>query len=179
MQESEAQQFVTGLFESWYPWLVRYARGIAGSVELAEDAAQEGFCSLYSALVKGQTIENPKAYTFCVVRRQVAKKFNLTKHETELICKSLVQPEADDGFFVEDEVQRYFAVLTSREEEVVLLRLQAMKYREIAQALGISRSSVNTLLARAVRKLRKAMDAGAELREETPTRDSYVRQTLQ
>jgi len=179
MQEEEAQQFVTGLFESWYPCLVRYARRIAGSVELAEDAAQEGFCSLYCALVKGQTIENPKAYIFCVVRRQVAKKFNMTNHETELIRKFLVQPEADDGVVVGYEVQRYFAVLTSREEEVVLLRLQAMKYREIAQALGISRSSVNTLLARAVLKLRKAMDASAEPREANPTRDSYVTQTLQ
>jgi DNA-directed RNA polymerase specialized sigma24 family protein len=49
------------------------------------------------------------------------------------------------------------SVLTSREQEVVLLRMQSLKYREIARLLGISRNSVNTLLARALRKLQAAV----------------------
>ncbi len=47
------------------------------------------------------------------------------------------------------------SVLTEREKEVVLLRLQSLKYREIAKQLGNSEKSVATLLARAVAKLRK------------------------
>ena len=47
-------------------------------------------------------------------------------------------------------------VLTVREEEVVLLRLQSLKYREIASQLGISDKSVCTLLARALKKLQAA-----------------------
>jgi len=39
---------------------------------------------------------------------------------------------------------------------VLLLRLEALKYREIAEQLGISMNSVNTLLARALRKLEDA-----------------------
>jgi RNA polymerase sigma factor (sigma-70 family) len=46
-------------------------------------------------------------------------------------------------------------LLSRREEEVLLLRLEAMKYREIADQLGISMNSVNTILARALQKLRK------------------------
>jgi RNA polymerase sigma factor (sigma-70 family) len=53
-------------------------------------------------------------------------------------------------------IQQYLCLLSRREEEVLLLRLEAMKYREIADHLGISMNSVNTLLARALRKLQKA-----------------------
>ena len=55
------------------------------------------------------------------------------------------------------DIRTLLSVLTPREEEVLLLRLDAMKYREIADQLGISMNSVNTLLARALRKLQEAM----------------------
>ena len=47
-------------------------------------------------------------------------------------------------------------MLSPREEEVLLLKLEALKYREIAAQLGISMNSANTLLARALRKLKEA-----------------------
>ena len=40
---------------------------------------------------------------------------------------------------------------------MLLLRPESLKYREIADQLGISMNSVNTLLARALRKLQQAM----------------------
>jgi DNA-directed RNA polymerase specialized sigma24 family protein len=54
------------------------------------------------------------------------------------------------------DVRSLLSVLSLREEEVLLLRLEAFKYREIAEQLGISMNSVNTLLARALRKLQQA-----------------------
>ena len=54
------------------------------------------------------------------------------------------------------DIRSLLSVLSPREEEVLLLRLEALKYREIAEQLGISMNSVNTLLARALRKLQGA-----------------------
>jgi RNA polymerase sigma factor (sigma-70 family) len=54
------------------------------------------------------------------------------------------------------DIRNLLSVLSPREEEVLLLRLEALKYREIADQLGISMNSVNTLLARALRKLQEA-----------------------
>jgi RNA polymerase sigma factor (sigma-70 family) len=54
------------------------------------------------------------------------------------------------------DIRSLLSVLSPREEEVLLLRLEALKYREIADQLGISMNSVNTLLARALRKLQQA-----------------------
>ena len=63
------------------------------------------------------------------------------------------QPESA---FEVDQARKLFSVLTLREEEVISLRVAGMKYREIARHLGVHASSVNTLLARALRKLRMA-----------------------
>jgi RNA polymerase sigma factor (sigma-70 family) len=54
------------------------------------------------------------------------------------------------------DIRGLLSILSTREEEVLLLRLEALKYREIADQLGISVNSVNTLLARALRKLQQA-----------------------
>lgn len=55
------------------------------------------------------------------------------------------------------DLRSLLSVLSPREEEVLPLRLESLKYREIAEQLGISVNSVNTLLARALRKLQKAI----------------------
>ena len=60
------------------------------------------------------------------------------------------------------DIRNLLSVLSPREEEVLLLRLEALKYREIAEQLGIGMNSVNTLLARALRKLQHAMGQKAE-----------------
>jgi DNA-directed RNA polymerase specialized sigma24 family protein len=78
----------------------------------------------------------------------------------------------------QDEVSRLFSVLTEREEEVVLLRMECFKYREIAEQLGINGKTVATLLARALRKLQQAFAAAAG---PAPARreESNVPKTLQ
>jgi RNA polymerase sigma factor (sigma-70 family) len=163
MKRAEASALVHSLFESWYPALVRYAHRGSGSLEAAEDLAQETFMLLYRALRQGQKIDSPKGWTLCVVRRQIGKQIRHHRrdgvlHESLEAIESLpcgrVQPQEPE--MERDDATRLFAVLTRREEEVILLRMQAMKYREIGVHLGISPNSVNTLLARALRKLQKA-----------------------
>jgi DNA-binding CsgD family transcriptional regulator len=60
------------------------------------------------------------------------------------------------GISAVDDLQSLLHVLTRREGEVLLLRLESLKYREIADQLGISINSVNTLLSRALKKLQLA-----------------------
>jgi RNA polymerase sigma factor (sigma-70 family) len=163
MESKEAAEFVSSLFEAWYPALVRYAYRASGSLEFAEDAVQEAMFSLYCALEGGQTIANAKAWTLCVVRREVTRQLQSYRHAgvagatLDEVESCLVSPAPPvDEMLQWDEVFRLISVLTRREEEVLLLRLQPMKYKEIAEELGISRTSVNTLLSRAIRKLQKA-----------------------
>ena len=129
MNESDATDLLTALYDRWYMALVRYALRTTCNYELAEDLAQDTFMQLYQALRSGKSIEHPKAWTICVLRRAMNRQMKYRNLHEQL-----------------DEL----------EEEVLLLRLETLKYREIAEQLGISINSVNTLLARALRKLQEA-----------------------
>ncbi len=163
MKQEEAAQLVNALFTEWGPFLARYGLRMTGSVELSEDLIQEAFLALYRDLRSGKCIDNPKAWTFGAVRNQVRKHARYVRRHAE----DLESPEILDQIPAEprwpDVVSEVandapigLSVLTVREEEVILLRLQSLKYREIAAELGISSKSVCTLLARAVKKLQIA-----------------------
>jgi RNA polymerase sigma factor (sigma-70 family) len=154
VNENDATDLVAGLFDRWYMSLVRYALRTTANYELAEDLAQETFMQLYQALRAGKNIEHPKAWTVCVLRRAMCRCMqDRTPHEPfdeEIAGGSVneVQTSLD--------LRSLLSVLSPREKEVLLLRLESLKYREISDQLGISINSVNTLLARALRKLQQA-----------------------
>lgn len=161
MTRDEATAVVNALFDSWYESMVRYAVRLTGSVDEAEEIVQEAFLSLFDELAAGKSIENPRAWTFCVVRRGAGKRLQhhlkreVPLDEVDLLDRLAVAP----GFEADGDWDRMMAVLTRRETEVVMLRLESMKYREIGAALGISGNSVNVLLARALKKLQAFVGA--------------------
>lgn len=160
MNESDATDLVAALFDRWYMSLVRYAIRTTASYELAEDLAQDAFMQLYQALRAGKSIEHPKAWTICVLRRAMNKQLKdrgLHEQLDELDMPEEPAPEMSRLA----EIRSLLSMLSPREEEVLLLRLEALKYREIADQLGISMNTVNTLLARALRKLQSALSQDA------------------
>ncbi|MBL8222300.1 MAG: sigma-70 family RNA polymerase sigma factor [Bryobacterales bacterium] len=162
MTRDEATAVVNALFDSWYEAMVRYAARLSGSVEEAEEVVQEAFLGLFDELLAGKAIENPRAWTFCVVRRGAGRRLRhhlkreVPLEEMDLLDTMAVPP----GMEGDGDLDRMLAVLTRRETEVVMLRLESMKYREIGSALGISSNSVNVLLARALRKLQAFVGSG-------------------
>ncbi len=157
MSPEQARELVSSLFESWYSTLIRYANRNTGRNEGARDAVQQTFMALYEALIKGQEIRSPKAWTLCVLRREIRSLQDEAADYAPLetfdenkrgICVSFLNAESD-------EVLRALNVLTAREQEALLLRIEALRYREIAEAMGVTTSTVNVLLSRAVAKLRE------------------------
>jgi len=155
VNETDATTLVTELFDHWYTPLVRYALRSTAAHDQAEDLVQDVFMQLYQALRSGKCIEYPKAWTLCVLRRAVNHKLRERYHYEQLDEQEIAPVLPEDGFDAST-IQGLLSLLTRREEEVLLLRLEAMKYREIADHLGISMNTVNTLLARALRKLHEA-----------------------
>jgi RNA polymerase sigma factor (sigma-70 family) len=162
MNRQQASDLVTSLFESWYPALVRYAYSLTGSSAVAQDAVQQSFMALYRALVQGQQIAYPKAWTLCVLRREIAASWEESA-DTEPLddLDGYTLAHMDPEIYGED-IPKLLSCLTPREQEVLMLRMEAYKYREIAESLGISPNSVNTLLSRAITKLQKLIKPPAE-----------------
>ncbi len=163
MNRDEASELLNSLFETWHSTLVRYVYQLTGNVDLAQDVVQESFMLLYRELRAGKPVDNPKGWTLCVARRQISKQLRnyqslnpLTRGLEVLESMPFGSSRWQEPGFEQEDAAKLFSVLTPRELEVVLLRTEALKYREIARQLGISPNSVNTLLARALRKLQAA-----------------------
>ncbi len=162
------EALVDGLYRDWYACLVRYALSVAGSLQTAEDVVQESFMALYRELLDGQHIDSPKGWTLCVVRRELIK---LTRQQErhggpfQSLSDFADFPDrhADEqGQCTQDwTIGDLLGVLSRREQEVILMRVKGLKYRQIASALGVSINSVKTLLARALKKMRKVSETGA------------------
>lgn len=184
MTADTAAKTVSALFESWYSSLVRYASRATGSFALAEDLVQETFMQLYRELRAGKTVDQPKAWTFSLLRRSIGR--HVRNHARQIgaeqpleVAEALpsIPSRADTAQIELDELSKLFSILTRREEEVLLLRMEAFKYREIADRLGISANSVNTLLARALRKLQKAATGRPQKSPASKQVENSVRKT--
>ena len=169
IRRDSAKQLVSALFAEWYGPMVRYACRATGSFEAAEDTVQASFTDLYRALLEGKAITNPKGWILCVVRRAIVDRAREARRhggaflgltEVENLPQLRVQPKFDS--WENTDLSRLLSGLSAREEEVLLLRVQAMKYRQIAAELKIGINSVKTLLARAVRKMQQATAASQE-----------------
>ena len=163
MGRQEALQQFDPFFEVWYPHLLRYVCRFAPCRSTAEDVVQDVFLDLYKTILAGQKIEYPKAWTMRVSRRKCAelrgRPFNLDlSHDSMEALENYGENPAPD-FNSNIDLERLrgcLSVLTEREEQVLLLRLQAMKFREIAASLGITTSTVNTLLLRGLERLQQS-----------------------
>jgi len=163
MNPKDATHLVEGLYASWYNRVVRYVIRVTGKPGEAEDIVQEAFMELYRQLREGRQIHNPQGWVVRVVQRMIIRRrhqWNQEQRQEPLeVAGAQIQTsrqEALQGWECE-QTRKLLGILTPREEEVLLLRLDSLKYREIAEALEISSNSVSTLLARALKKLKEAV----------------------
>jgi RNA polymerase sigma factor (sigma-70 family) len=153
------------LFASWRPALFRYALRLCGAPDLAEDFVQEAFLALCRKSVEGEDVRDPRQWTLCVVRYQASKHLrdqSRRKEEfrpTELLDNVAASVPSSTPSGGGGQVNALLHVLTPREREVFRLRMESMKYEQIALRLRISPKTIAALLARALRKLQKAAAA--------------------
>jgi RNA polymerase sigma factor (sigma-70 family) len=147
---------VNRLFDGWYGALVSYASRLTSSSVFAEDVVQEAFYLLYRELAAGKAIANEKAWTFCVVRREIGRQvYRRRRREVSLDSPEVRRAEAAEaGEPDREHWAELFALLSPREEEVLLLSMETLRYKEIGAVMGISHNTVATMHRRAIRKLR-------------------------
>ena len=184
MDCQEATKLVEALFQGWGPCLSRYAYRLTCDREAADDLVQEAFLSLYQAYRRGEEIESPRAWALAVVRRLAAmRRRNQGRHREELTApealSNLEDPRGRLDEAEEPDALALLQVLTKREQEIVLMRIESLKYREIASALRISQKTVETLLARALKKMRRAAAAMAQGHAPAANVENNVPKTLQ
>lgn len=157
---------VTQIFEEARDDIYRYLVVTLGlRPPLAQDATQEVFLRLYVALRKGERIENLRGWIF-----RVAHNHGLTIRTRE---SNVLSIEPDFETLIPDHSENPEQALLDRERRLrfqhaveglsdqqrncLSLRAEGFRYREIAEILGLSDSSVCVFLQRAIRRLRKTL----------------------
>ena len=150
------------LFRGWYPRLADYAVRILRSRDAAEDAVQDVLVALWERREKLPDGGALVGYLFRSVRNrslnQLRQRRTQGKWLATLDPEPTLQPVAETGIEDQELDQAYRAALAEvspRGREVFLLsRDHGLSYPQIAETLGISVKTVETLMGRALRTLR-------------------------
>lgn len=157
-----------GFYRATVAPLRRYLTRLLGNRADAEDVAQDSYARVYPAM-QAQRVEKPEAFLYTAARRLAFK--NLTRRRTaatvsvepaKLDQHAAVAAGVRDSVIARQDLEAFrvaVAGLPPRCREVFLLRkLELLPHEEIARRLGITVSTVDKQLARALRLVRAAMD---------------------
>lgn len=165
-QAETLDQQVTQVFKQFRDSVYRYLVAILKNPSAAEDITQEAFMRLYGCLRDGQDITNVRSWVFRVARNlalneKAGSRFLETEEpfildrlrdESESV---LLDPE--QSFLQRERIHIAMRELSPQQRECLALRAEGFRYREIAQILTISPSTVAQSLRRGIKKLAKEL----------------------
>jgi RNA polymerase sigma-70 factor (ECF subfamily) len=161
---SSLQEEILALFEHSRAGLLRYLSSIGVRDHDAEEVIQEVFLALFRHLRLGRDQQNLRGWVFRVAHNLGLKQRNATRR-TALAADDIFSRQIDPGPNPEQQVnarQRQgkllavFHALPEQDRCCLHLRSEGLRYREIAEALGISLGAVAQSLARSLDRLHRA-----------------------
>lgn len=169
----DVEQEVIRAYESLRLPVSLYLAAVVGDASEAEDICQEVFLRLFIHCSNRGMVapESLRSWVFRVGHNLAIDRIRTRKFTWELDGDDPLQvllqlPDAGrtpEETVLErerlDAVQRGLAQLSSQEQHCLYLRAEGFRYREIAEILGITSSSVAEFLRRAIRKLTRGSHA--------------------
>jgi len=162
----ELQDQVAQLYTETREDVYRYLLTLGVHPPKAQEAVQEVFLRLYTSLKKGEKIESLRGWVFRVAhnyglkvraRQSSEEKFD-PAYETRLMSPSA---NAERELLDREKMSRLNSAvegLSEQQKRVLFLRMEGLRYPEIASTLGISASAVGEFLRRALLRLKKVRD---------------------
>ena len=152
-------------FDERFAPLFRYLDRLSGDPELASDIAQEAFVRLFR---RGSMPDDVRGWLGVVASNLFRDDRRRSQRRVQLLARQPVEVTvgagATDGSAVDAlvseerrrTVREALDTLGERDRQMLLLRHEGYSYREVARAVGVSESSVGTLLIRATAAFRAA-----------------------
>jgi RNA polymerase sigma-70 factor, ECF subfamily len=155
------------LFDQLRNRLLRYVLSLGVYAHDGEDIIQEVFLSLFRHLQLGRSRRNLRGWVFRVAHNLALKQRNGRQRQQARMepDSSLVEVQLDPATNPEEqlaEIQRrrqllaVVRALPEQDQWCLYLRAEGLRYREIAEALGMSLGAVANSLARAIERLERA-----------------------
>ena len=152
------------LFKEYYKPLVVWGATFVSDVQHSEDIVQDFFVKLWEKSLTDKLFpDSLKSYLFTSVRN--LDRLDPLKQACDVAYYERPWEEYDN--FEEEVFQRVeveLGKLPPRTQEIIrCVYLKGMKYKEVAEKLGISVATVNSLLVKALKKLRQQSDNESKL----------------
>ena len=155
------EEEVIGLFDDLRESLFRYSLTFRLPPHDCEDVIQEVFLALFKHLQQGRSRRNLRGWIFRVAhnlalkrcydgRRMQPADFSITTEQPDLA------PNVEEQLMWNERRSRLISVFDALPDEYrhcLQLRAEGLRYREIAEVLGISLGSVSQYLTRALTRL--------------------------
>ena len=159
LQDQVAQLFLEAREDVY-----RYLLSLGLYPPQAQEGAQEVFLRLYAALKKGEKILNPRAWIFRVAHNlglKIRARQNFQAPFDADLELQLAGPgmNPEQSLIERERTLRFHQAiegLSNQQRQCLFLRLEGLRYPEIAAALGISASAVGEFLRRAIARLKKS-----------------------
>jgi RNA polymerase sigma factor (sigma-70 family) len=139
----------------------RHLAYLTGDSSLAEDLTQEAFGKLYQH-DRASSIRNPKSWLVAVASNLAYNHFRSESRRTAREFAQAVPALAHTApqIAVDDviDVRRALRDLEPRDRTALMLRHSGFSYIEVAEAIGVSATSVGTILARAQARFRSVYE---------------------
>lgn len=157
------------LFREHHESLFRYLVRLGGDESVARDAVQHAFLRM---LERPPSTENPKAWLYTVATNAVREWARTNRRRERILGESgdrvpIADPPPPPDAVLERtragaRVRRALDELDERDRTIVLMREEGFSHREIALAVGTTTGSVGTMLARALEKMARSLNAQDE-----------------
>ena len=135
-------------------------RRCGGSVAVAEDLTQETFLAAVAELRKGRSIEAPMPWVLGIARHKLLDHYRKQARSERFLRnaeRELAEPPGDGGERVRDRAgAALLRVPAAQRAALVLRHLDGLSVPDIAEALGRSVESVESLLSRGRKSFRRA-----------------------
>ena len=157
----QIEKEVNDLLQKHTTALSRYAISLSRDSATIQDGIQETFLRYFLARIRGQQMDNPRAWLFRVLRNYLLdcnRKSN-SMHTVDLKKAAHVadlRQNVEAGYQQSEAFRCALAALSPRELECMQLRLDGFGYNEIAQIMQIRLGTVGALLARGLKKFKNA-----------------------
>jgi RNA polymerase sigma-70 factor (ECF subfamily) len=162
------EQEVIQLFDELRNRLLRYLLGLGLPAHDGEEVIQEVFLALFQHLQRGRSRQNLRGWIFRVahnlgLKRRLARAREIASAAGEQEFLAAVQPDPaenpEEQLLRSQRLQRLQAVLRALPEQdrwCLSLRAEGLRYREIAEVLGMSLASVSASLGRSLARFSRA-----------------------
>jgi RNA polymerase sigma-70 factor (ECF subfamily) len=166
-EASPLEAEVVGLFDQLRDPLLRYLLSFRLLVvQDCDEIIQEAFLALFQHLQRGKSRHNLRAWLFRVAHNLALKRLQRSRRESENLAPDAAGAMAvDPALNPEDALaraqlqQRLLAVvraLPEPDQRCLALRAEGLRYREIAEVLGMSLGAVAKSLERSLARVARA-----------------------